>query len=478
MKKLVSVLLAAAMCIGLGACNKKEEAAGGDITTLSWFVPLSPQSDLQSVMSEAAKITEPLIDAKIDLKCIEASAFTERMNMNMASGSSFDMTFTGYVNPYLTAVNRGGLMDITDILNEKTPELKASIPDYAWEAASVDGKIYAVPNFQIFAPPSSLLMIKEYTDKYGLDVQNIKSMNDIEPFLEKVKENESNVYPYRPYYGTKMWYDGKYEVIQSDVAIKTDGSSPEVFFVYDTPEYKEAMKTLHEWYKKGYIRSDLLSASDDSSEVKLGKYVVNQSGWAPNGEAAAKINSGGRDMVIKPMMEPYMTKTKALAAMTGIGHGSKNVEKAVKMIELLNTNKELYNLISYGIEGKHYTKDSEGKVEVLKDSGYVTNSAWMFGNQFNAMLQSGQADDTWEQTKRLNDEALKSPLLGFILDTEPIKNEISQISAVSAEYGETTFIVNGMGSWEDYMKKLDMAGRQKVIQEIQKQVNEYWKTRE
>lgn len=478
MKKIVSLMLAVVMCFSITACNnKKEGVKEEDVVTLTWYVPLSPQDDLELVMEEAAKITVPLIGAKIDLKCIEASSFSERMNMNMAAGSKFDMTFTGYVNPYLSAVNKGGLMDITELIEKETTELKKSLPDYAWEAAEVDGKIYAVPNFQIYAPPTSLLMIKDVVEEYGLDYKNVKKMSDLEPFLEKVKENEPNLYPYKPHYGTSAWLNDKYETIQSGVAIRTDGSSPEVFFLYETPEYIEVLQTLHEWYKKGYIRSDLLSVGDESADIKFGKYVVSQSGWAPGAEVSAKINNGNKDMIIQPIMKPYLTKEKALATMIGIGRGSQHPEKAIKMIELLNTNKELYNLISYGIEGKHYTKDADGKISIIPDSGYVTNAAWMFGNQFNSYVQVGQDDDVWEQTKKVNDDSIKSPLLGFVLDTAPIKNEISQVSAVSGEYSEKSFIVDGLGRREEMMKKLDQAGRQKILQEIQKQVNEYWKTK-
>jgi ABC-type glycerol-3-phosphate transport system substrate-binding protein len=55
--------------------------------------------------------------------------------------NSFDITFTGYVNQYLAAVKRGGHMDITALIDEHTPALKSALPEYAWEAARVDGKI-------------------------------------------------------------------------------------------------------------------------------------------------------------------------------------------------------------------------------------------------------------------------------------------------------------------------------------------------
>ena len=221
------------------------------------------------------------------------------------------------------------------VLNEKLDDATSKLEASANENAELKAK-----NELLSAE------LKEITEKYGLDVENLNHVSELEGFLQKVKENEPLLYPYRPHYGVRPWTDGIYELIQSDVAIRTDGSSPEVFFLYDTPEYQEGLKTLHEWYKKGYIRSDILSMGSDAADLKLGKYVVNQSGWAPGAEVSPKINNGGKDMVLKPIMKPYLTKDKALATMNAIGKSSKNAEKAIKMIELINTNKELYNLIT------------------------------------------------------------------------------------------------------------------------------------
>lgn len=476
-KKTIALACALVMAATAAGCSGKTASKESETVTLSWYVPLSAQADMAEVMDAAAELTVPKINARLDLQCIDASAFTERMNMNMASGSTFDMTFTGYVNPYLQAVKKGGLMDITDLIDESATELKAAIPDYAWEAAEVDGRLYAVPNLQGFAPSNSLLFLKKYTDKYQFDVDSMQSMEDLESYLKQIKDGEPGIYPYRPYYDTMMWYGDIYEIIESNVAIRADGSSPEVFFIYDTPEYQQALKTLHSWYEKGYIRSDYLSAGNESQDAKAGKYAVNNSGWLPGAEESAKISNGNNEVIIKPMMKSYLTKEKALATMIGIGADSKNAEKSIQMIELLNTDKELYNLISYGLEGKHYTKGDNGKVTVNTESGYVTNSAWMFGNQFNAYILEGQDDDVWEKTEQLNQEAVKSPLLGFVLDTDPIKNEISQISAVDSEYNFRNWVVNGTDNWEAYMSKLEQAGSQKVLDEIQKQVNAYWESK-
>ena len=473
-KRMIALVCAAGLIAATAACDRtKKTAESEDVTNITWYVPISAQSDMQSVMDAAAEITVPLIGAKLDLQCIDASAFKERMNMNMASGDSFDLTFAGYLNPYLQAVRKGGLMDITDIIDKEAPKLKESLPDYAWEVAKVKDRIYAVPNLQFYALPNSLLFLKKYCDKYNFNPNDMKSMNDLEPFLAKIKANEPGIYPYTPSYHTLLWTGDKYEVIEANVAIKADGSSPEVFLIYDTPEYKEAIETLHSWFEKGYIRSDYLSVGSDAADTKAGKYAVNNSGWAPGAEITAKINNGNNDVIIKPMTKPYMIRKKATDTMIAVGANSKNPEKSVKMIELMNTNKELYNLICYGIKDKHYKTDSSGKFEIIEDGGYVTNSAWMFGNQFNAMLQQGQEDGIWEETKKLNDEAQLSPLYGFLPDTKKISVQLASCKSVVGEY--KTALGEGVGDtdqlYSEFIAKLDAAGVNTLIDELQTQID-------
>ena len=150
----------------------------------------------------------------------------------------------------------------------------------------------------------------------------------------------------------------------------------------------------------------------------------------------------------------------------------------MEFIQLINTNEELYNLISFGIEGKHYTKNDDGKISIIENSGYSPNAAWKFGNQFKAYITEGQEDDVWEETERVNNESLKSPLLGFVFDNSSVKSEISQISTVAGEYSVLDKGADDPAKYlDEYSKKMDAAGQRKVLEEMQKQVIEYWETK-
>jgi len=471
MKKLISFMLVVVMVLSFAGCGGETETDGS--ITLTWLVPFSEQPDEALVETEISKITQEKLGVNVDLQFIDTAAYTERMTMNMASGKDFDLCFTGYVNPYIQNVDNGGYLDITDLLPEKAPKLYESYPEYAWEIAKVNGRIYGVPNLQGFAPPTSFWVSKELAEKYNFDFKSITKPEDIEPFLKSIKENEPNLFGYRTNFGTEVWTNGVYEEITADIGIRVDGSSPEVVYIPETPEYKKAIMTMHDWYKKGYIRADILSVGNDAQDYNAGKYAVSAGGWLPGSEIT-KSKQFGTEYIYAPVCKSVLSKQKSLAAMTAIGKNSKHPEKALQLLELINTDPELMTLFALGIKDKHYTLDETGKYEKVDGSGYATSGEWLFGNQFIGKLAVGQADDTWEVTDKMNLDAIESPILGFTLDTKDIKTMISQVETAGAEYTVTQAYINGNTDHEKMMARKREAGLDKLMAEIQKQVDAYW----
>lgn len=475
-KKLLSMLLAATMLGSLAGCGTTQNTKKGEVPTLTWLMIGSAQNDVASVLEKVNEITTEKIGAKIDLQFIDAGSYSEKMKMNMASGLDYDICFTGYVNNYGTAVEKGGLLDITEML-EKTPDLKASIPDYAWECVEQNGKIYAVPNQQIFATAYALVFRQDLLDKYGFDASSINHVEDIEPYLEQIKQNEPDYFPYRTNAGVTPWTVDVYDHVGSVLALPIGSTTADdLCFYYETEEFKQGIAKMHDWYQKGYIREDVLSVGDDTADYKNGKYAVTNDVWKPGVDEDMKSYLNNLDVSVVPYQQPYMTRGKATATMHAIGRNSKHPELALKFIELLNTDLELYRLICHGIEGKHYNLNEENKVVYVKDSGYCPNQSWAFGNTFNAYVPEGMDSDVWEQTKKVNDEARKSSLLGFVFDNKAVRTQITNITTVVDEYRQQ--FESGVSAPEEYydefIAKLKQAGQDKVMEEYKRQLTEYF----
>jgi len=470
MKRIIAFVLLTVMMLSCVSCGKPDS---GDGVTITWLVPGDAQKDTKMVVEEINKILNKELGVTLDLQFIAQSAYAEKMKMNMASGTPYDLCFTSsWLNNYNAAARDGGLYDITDLISDN---MKAQFTDDIWKGSEVDGRLYAVPNNQMMIMQYAIGFRKDLVEKYNYDISTVEKIDDIEPFLEIIKNNEPDLYPYNSGYASAPWTTGLFTSPVSNTGIGIRLETMEFVNTLEQPEVIEAENKIREWFKKGYIRSDYASAGGDggvsSPDVKQGKYAVKIDTWKPGIEAMQT----GIPYVYVPI--GVATKNPPTATMTAIGANSKHPEKAMEVIEFFNTNKEAYNLICYGLEGVHYNLNDDGKLVQVENSGYVPQGDWKFGNQFNAHVSEGMPDDIWEQTQKANDEAIALPTTGFVFNTDPVKNELAQIASVFAEYYD--FVTVPEAEYADYKarkkKALEQSGYQKVFDEIEKQVKEFWK---
>lgn len=440
--------------------------------TISWYVPGEPSSDTEMVMEELNKLIEPKIGAKLDLNIIDDGAYDQRMSMMMAADEDYDICFTAnWNNKFWPNVEKDAFLPLDDLISQYAPGLKDVIPDIAWNASRVNGKIYAIPNMQVLFQRFGIRLIKELTDKYNFDLDSVKKVEDIEPFLAQVKANEPNVIPFNP--NIEFWMGYDYEEIKTAKCfVKKDGSDFTVLQRERMPEYVQGIKTMRDWFLKGYIRNDIASNPGQSSN--LVKIAATPTTWIPGCEAelAPLI---GYEPVYTYFEDIYLDANAGSDTMTAINRASKNPEKAMQIIELVNTDKDVLNTLVFGIEGKHYKKTSDDSIELISDgSRYLgANYAWRFGNSFNAYRLPGVAEGTAEETIRLNETAKVSPISGFVFNSEPVKEALTQVNAIRNEYKALELGAVDLEIYDEYLKKLDSAGMQEILAECQRQLDAY-----
>ena len=475
-KKLILLLLTVGMMLQcMAGCGKTKTSSNDEVPTLKWYLIGDKQADTAKVLAKANEIIEEKIGARLDIEFVEAGGFQQKMTMVMASGEKYDLCFTGYTNVYTTAAENGGLLPLDDML-DSVPELKKSIPDKVWDLARYNGKIYAVPNQQIMAVQYAYEFDKELTDKYNFDVSSVKEPEDIEPFLEAVKKGEPNRIPYRSNYGTDMWVQSKYEVLIPGY-VAMDKETGEIVVISETELYKRGARKLNDWYNKGYIRSDVASAGNDTADYNVRRYAVSNNTLKP-GQEESSLQRLGWETCYAKMSKPYLAVGASTSTMIGISKNSQYPEKALKFIELVNTDKELYNLLCFGIEGEHY-KLIDGQVEYIENSGYAPKADWKFGNQFNAYTLVGQPKDLWEQTQKLNDEGKVTLLNGFSLDKSKFMQLLNEVeTAAKQQQSILTCKPEQFDKvYESNMKTLNDAGLQKLRDQVEEQINDWKKSK-
>ena len=458
-------------CTGCG--NDTATSENSDAVKITWLLRMSKPKEVEPVLEEVNKILGERIGVNLELEFIDSGAYTEKLNTYMASSKPYDLAFAGAGNPLVNAASKGGILSLDELL-QKVPDLKESIPDYAWELVKYDNKIYGVPNLQVMPTALAVLLRTELLDKYGYKPEDFHSIDDLEPFLAKVKAGEpEDMYPFSPSRNSEVLEAISYcdDYAKADnVYFKQDADGTwKGTYKYETPEYRKQAEKMYDYYSKGYIRKDIVSA--EGSTVGKGA-ACTFSVYKPGLETEYKAQ--GFDLKVQLISKPVISKCQAL---TVVGKDSKNPEKAMEVLREINLDKKLFNLISFGIEGKNYEMVGENTYRYLGDKStntYWLNAPWLFGNQFNAYVKEGADPDVWEQTEKYNEEAELSPFVGFAIDDKQIRTELSQLETVISRYSVINVgAENPANYYDEFLSELKKAGSEKVAAEYERQINEF-----
>lgn len=486
---------------GLAGCGTdKGEPAGtsnasassgkeaGETVALKWYLAGSgPQADVETVQKAVNEYLLDTYDMNIDLQIIatDYANYPQKMQMVISSGEEYDICWTSnWNNNYYDNVNKNAFVPMDDLLKENAPELLESMDTSIWDAVKVKGNIYGVPSQQIFPKQNYVVIVKEYADKYGLDVSKVQNLSDLEEFFKAVKKDNPDMYPFAASSNGLM---GKHNValgfesivsVNIPGAIKIGDSDLKAINQFESDEVKEFYEMMYRWSQEGLVRKDAVTVSDNAvPDMKAGKHIaaINAT-YKPGVETIESANFGNKEVVFATLSEPYLATENLVSSLNAISQTSKNPEVAMKFLNLVNTDKTLFNMLCFGIEGTHYTLNEDGTAKTDDAKGYNPNVDWMMGNQFNGLLREGQESDLWEKTKELNVSAVESKALGFAFDSTTVTNEIASVSAVYDQYGKAleTGGVDPATVLPEFQQKLKTAGADKIIEEMQRQLDE-WK---
>ncbi|QGQ94440.1 DUF3502 domain-containing protein [Paenibacillus psychroresistens] len=448
---------------------------------LIWYYPQPKgQADLKAVNDEINKIIQAKINATVKLMPVDFGSYEQKLNTVVAANEAIDIIWSSsWLFGYVQNQDKGAFQPLDDLLNKEGKVLFDSIDTKFWEDMKIGGKIYGVPNYQISAKNPGLYVQKRFIDKYNFDVSTVKKIEDIEPLLQKIKDGDAKdgIVPFGVVQG---FFDEPYYNIDGTpyANVYMNDSTNKVLNRAFMPEFKQYLTMVHSWYTKGFINKDAATITGQvATDPKGERAVIYDVTGKPGGEIDIQGQNGGNPVVFIPLAKPYFTG--ASSTLNTISHTSKNPERAMMFLQLVNTDKALFNLITYGIEGKHYTKVDDKFIKLTPDSTYNPTTDWVFGNTTNGYLPEGAPADKFELTKKVNDAAAVSPYYGFVFDPEPVKTELANTKAVDDEYGP------GLGSGtvdpDKYLPilqdKLKKAGVDKIIAEQQKQLDEWLKTR-
>lgn len=465
-------------CSGLkgDATKKKEGASDSDAPTLLMYQIGDKPDNYDELMKVANKKIEAETGVQLNLQYIGWGDYEKKMSVITSSGENYDIALA---NNYVTNAQKGAYADLTDLAPKLAKDAYDMLDPAYIKGNLIDGKLYAFPvNANVFAE-QVLTFNKQFLDKYNLDISNVKSYQDIGELLKVVKEKEPTVTPLAAGQGFKVESNMDYPITNGmPFAIDLLGDDSKIINQYDNDRMKANLKTMHAYYQAGYIAQD--AATSNTDHPLEGKtWFIRQETQGPYDYGDTILTTAaGQPLVSKPVTLPVKTTGAAQMANFVVSSNSKNKEKAVEVLGLINSNPELLNGLVYGIEGEAWEKVGDNQVKLLDGYQPKTHmSAWNTGNNKIIYVQESITEDQIAERDKKIAEADQSPILGFNFNTESVKSEITNIANVMNQYidGLNTGTLNPDKAIPEMNAKLEKAGLDKVQTEMQKQYDAFRK---
>lgn len=460
--------------------------------TLTWYVPGGEPLEKALVEEEMSKQVKESLNATISLNWVDFGNYANKLNVMLSSGDDLDLCFTAswLSNHFYQNVSKGAFADLSEILNTKTVKLKEAVPEAFWKAVTIDKKVMAVPNIQPTALQLGAIVNKAMAEKYGF-VDKIKTEEDLIKYRDTVVEGEKDNKAIQPWNFRAMTFNemyGKYDImkVHDFAVIDMKGDLNKVVSPFEMETFKTYLKEQRELFTKGLIRKDVLAYQKNGdqreADYKAGKSPIGGYGdYGPNmlNPLRKVMGTPGDSIYYDIGFKKYLSNDAITATLTAVNRNSKNPERALMLLELINTDQKLYNTMCYGVEGKHFNLEDGRLVQTEEGKkNYNPGTNWAFGMTKNAYFRKDDPQwlidmiPEWD-TK----DVIPSPVMGFTFNPEPVKTEMSKLQTVIDEYYSALCYgtVDPDKVLPEFVQKLKNAGLDKVVSETQAQIDA-WKS--
>ncbi|RAV08304.1 extracellular solute-binding protein [Paenibacillus contaminans] len=279
MKRLVSGILAVSLTGVLAACSsdnskKPAESAAAGTNTNSNTSPSTPAAENKNkkltITSIAGTWFSPVpspdgegvkkINEKfnIDFKpqFVPYDEYENKLPVVMAAGDMPDMVDMESANAnFVKWAKQGAFLPLNDYIN-KYETLKA-VPKYVWDAVTVDGKIYAIPQYFPLKYGKKPIIRKDWLDNLGLKMPT--NYDELKQVAIAFTKNDPDKNGKDDTYGIGMAKDmvyGAWMNVETDLAWYHKNDQGQLIPGNISNGYKKQIQLLADLYKEGAIHKD------------------------------------------------------------------------------------------------------------------------------------------------------------------------------------------------------------------------------
>lgn len=468
---------------------------------MRYYMPGAPTQDADTA---TAAINEKLAADGVPViftpMYIPWDQWTNKINLMLSANDKFELlhVMDDYV-PLYSYVSRDGLMPLDDLIDQYTPELWDLFDDQLWQCSSVNGQVFAIPDYWRDNSGDSEGRMNFRLDKFeefGLELPTtLDEVLEVLPVLqEKWAEQDGETrYVYEhsidrtPIAFQRTYDTWPFFVSQDGIFCARQDGTAEMYFT--TEEFKKDCEFMHEMYTMGLTHPDILNLPADTRRTSLdyGDYLM---GIQTGGTTTTLIANGveNAEIVSAPLSpdKPFLTSLPLINA-NSVPATAENPEAALLFLNWMYSSKENQDLVLYGVKEVHWNPVGEDEFERINGEDgkplYAFDS-WMIEY---VPYHRFDVNDVSTEEERLDyvsniypDNTIESVVVGFSFDPTSVSVEYAN---VKSEYTTSMIPIKcGVVSYEegyaDALEAMKAAGYEAVIEEYQRQLTEYLENKE
>lgn len=408
-----------------------------------------------------------------------------------------------------SAVQANALRDVTPYLDTYGKNLKDNTPSYAWDSATVDGKIYTIPRNMPVSDNSYFgAARKDWVEEF--DMNGIDSLGELDTYFANTYAKFSAMgeegtgryvysadnhydFLYREYCPTYYFPLIEWACKPVYIDLDPENGKYEVKNFYASEAFQQICQKANAYYKAGYVSPEGLAGSENyfyagmlgitwstlfKTSERIDDFKAQTNKLAPDAEIY--------DIYLNPDDDRYIVE--GFENSLGLLSGGKNPNEAVDFLNWVRSSQANHDLVCFGVEGRNYKLTADGRLDfddIDNDMRYAALMPyWCFNDIRYMRFSKSMSEESIERLKTWDskDNVIVSDLVGFVPDLRATSTSTAYKN-VSASSEVVTNLIDGryaltdsVGSQTRYAKLLqdvNNAGMQTLIDALQEQVDAY-----
>ncbi|CAM4296997.1 extracellular solute-binding protein [Paenibacillus alkaliterrae] len=485
---MAALFLVIAILSGCATSNERNAAGNqgskdpGQKLPVRYLLPGNAPEDLAAAVAGINKKLEADgLQLTYEPIYIPWDVWDQKTNLMMSTGEEFEIIAIMHdLKSPNVLVGNGGIIPIDDLLEKHGPELKKMLPDWIWESAVINDKIYYVPNFWIDTAFSNgmVTMRSDLLEKNGL--QPPATPDDLLTAAETIKKNwpedDKNVFikmlDEPAHYLHNTYESFPFTVVDNMIYVDQEGN---VKSWIESEEFKNDVEYMRTAYERKLIHPDVLTVPTEvmSQEEKAGRYLYRPGDVSIDDQVRERFPGAEADIYY--LGDKTQFRSYAIRNSNGISATSPHPEAGVQFLNWVYSSQENFDLVTNGIEGEHWKDTGKNLKETLKfnkngGSAYEL-AVWLLGHVEMNRYPTNYDINFLTRRTTIADDAVNSITIGFNFDPTPVAAEYANVVAeMKTSVDPLTFgVVSYDKAHAEIVSNMKAAGLDKVVAEYEKQ---------